>query len=155
MVKEKNNNETAPPRCSYCKSLVEKDKLHNCEHCGKMFCLYHIRQDKHRCEKIDWEFKKQERHAESERKFEEYKKYVHSKAKFRMLGRILIVIIILSMAFYFYQSMVNTCDGNVAQNTCSKDKPYYCVNKTLIENPDKCGCQDGFAFYNNTCVPLN
>ncbi len=45
-----------------------------------------------------------------------------------------------------------SCGDGTLYNNCSLTKPYFCLDGKLIDLSSLCGCPDGFAGKNNTCL---
>jgi len=49
------------------------------------------------------------------------------------------------------ESFIGCGDGTISDQ-CSSDKPYFCLNKILVERPSLCGCPDGFEMDSDSCI---
>jgi hypothetical protein len=89
-----------------------------------------------------------EKHEEP--KFERKTSYV----KYVVGGLVILFIIYLFLNFsgknLFFGSVLNCSDGTL-YNHCSKNKPFYCFNGTLIKNSTTCGCPYDYRVKGNDC----
>jgi len=61
----------------------------------------------------------------------------------------IIFIVLLSRPQVTVKSMA--CGDGSLYNSCSLNKPYYCINGTLTENATHCGCPDGMKIKGDSC----
>jgi hypothetical protein len=65
---------------------------------------------------------------------------------------ILTSVIILVTVFYLFSPPDFFCNDGTSFNNCSKIKPYFCLNGTLIENIPACGCGDFSMVEHGKCI---
>jgi hypothetical protein len=74
--------------------------------------------------------------------------------KYIIGGLAILFIIYLLLNFggtnIFFGNILNCSDGTL-YNHCSKEKPYYCFNGTLIKNSTFCGCPFDYRIKGNDC----
>jgi len=74
--------------------------------------------------------------------------------KYVIGGLLILFIIYLFLNFsgtnLFFGSVLNCTDGTL-YNHCSKDKPFYCFNGTLVKNSTICGCPYDYRAKGNDC----
>jgi 2'-5' RNA ligase/predicted nucleic acid binding AN1-type Zn finger protein len=82
-----------------------------------------------------------------ERKQKRYFKYIIG-----ILAIIFILYLLLNFrgTSVFFGNVLNCTDGTF-YSYCSKDKPYYCFNGTLIKNATICGCPYDYGVKENDC----
>lgn len=86
-----------------------------------------------------------------------------------LIGLVLIVLVLDGIVlFYYYRTEVfnvsgfftknniselnKGCSDGTLENTCSKTKPYFCVNGELVEAGYTCGCPGGYTREFQKCV---
>ena len=69
----------------------------------------------------------------------------------------LFILIVLILVSFFVvsskpiQKKIPTCGDGTFYNTCSLNKPYYCLSGKLVLNASVCGCPKNFTIKNQTC----
>lgn len=89
-------------------------------------------------------------------KFDDLQKFVG----FPVILFIFILIIIFFFNFIqkdFVSNEVSylSCGDGTPEGNCSINKPYYCINETLVENVSFCSCPENFTIKENSCYSLN
>ncbi|MFH1589853.1 MAG: hypothetical protein ABIB43_04770 [archaeon] len=88
---------------------------------------------------------------------------------------VFILILLIAVGFYFYSnqdiSLPSFCSGdeklfnnecipdtvcgdNTSNYQCSTNKPFKCINESLIESATECGCEEGFKPIENICEEI-
>lgn len=76
---------------------------------------------------------------------------------------ILVIIILITLGIVLFRGWINqqdiilqilklNCSDGTLNSRCSMNKPYYCLNHTLIKDPGRCGCQEGYKPHNDECI---
>ena len=84
-----------------------------------------------------------------------HKSTMKTKRSFFVLSLLFTILIIVNLATTidaksFEES--KTCGDGTFQNTCSLTKPFFCLDRILIESSSTCGCPDGFIKKENLCL---
>jgi hypothetical protein len=99
----------------------------------------------------------------------EYAKKAPSSRRFpkKIIYIIIFVAAIAGLGFYYMSdtafrqsvesslSMPLSCSDGTASDLCSRNKPYYCRNGTLVEWSPFCGCPPGYVLRGQSCGPPN
>jgi len=103
------------------------------------------------------QFEKEERH---EPKYgDKHLKNQHILGKYKELKYVIVGLAILFIIYLFlnfgrinlfFGNALNCTDGTF-YNHCSKDKPLYCFNGTLIKNSTICGCPEDYRAKGDDC----
>ncbi len=78
---------------------------------------------------------------------------------FFIISIIVIILIIVGLFFYFkfpqndYSNLPKCSDGTI-YDSCSKTKPTYCSNGTLVEAAYNCGCPEGYIRDFQSCKQI-
>lgn len=155
--------------CDACSERIDSLPF-NCRRCHGTFCHKHHLPEEHNCPglnrgnifiglqskrhhhhhvPIDFEPQTIPQHI-THKNSKNYKKYIIG-------GLIVGIILFLALSFTgklpFFEKTLNCSDGTIYHN-CSLNKPYYCSEGNLTENPTLCGCQYGFALEGDKCIQL-
>lgn len=116
-------------------------------------------------------------HRHHHREFHRKKQFINMKSIGTIVILIVIAIVILSVIFednsdnvvnlpsYSDQNNSNAvtttnikispkCSDGTDYNSCSSNKPFYCLEGNLIEKPEICGCAYEFVWVLNKCVSI-
>lgn len=98
------------------------------------------------------EHPKKPKHIEKHEEPKIEKKTNHTKYVVGGLAIIFIIYLLLNFSGtnLFFGNVLNCSDGTL-YNHCSKEKPYYCFDGTLIKNSTFCGCPYDYRIKGNDC----
>jgi len=65
---------------------------------------------------------------------------------------VLLVLILSGLANKYL--VPSDCNDETLHNSCSTNKPYFCIDGEFIEDIEKCGCPDGTRVFNNECIEI-
>lgn len=149
-LKSKNEKNT----CQYCKIHSAYRQYTTCKFCKGFFCDYHLQPGTHNCSV--WLEEESKRRRKQELEYEKIRKKTENENFVFNIIKLLVIVLILVGAYFVIRNYIseNVCSGGVFPGTCSKDKPYFCSNGTLIEKASKCGCSTDLDVVNETCMKL-
>jgi len=73
---------------------------------------------------------------------------------FGILGILLLIIVIILLNNYLTDLHTPKCDDGTYYSNCSNNKPYYCNDGNLVEQPILCGCANEYILQDSTCVSI-
>jgi len=85
---------------------------------------------------------------------EEKSKRGRAYAVYYIIGIIILILIIVYFAFFRVNININKilrCSDGTVYDSCSNNKSLYCSNGTLVNLPNKCGCNSGLILAANIC----
>ena len=91
----------------------------------------------------------------------------------RKIAKIIVILLLfVGMGWFFYNSLQSAqvpsrlfnlpffdinhlnCSDGTLYNHCSKEKPYYCLNGTLVKKASICGCPAGYKINGDDCEKI-
>tara|TARA_Y100000031_G_scaffold13671_1_gene14395 strand:- start:124 stop:1215 length:1092 start_codon:yes stop_codon:yes gene_type:complete len=80
--------------------------------------------------------------------------YISHEKHLSFLFSLIFVLILISLFFLFQttEEKALICNDGTLYDTCSLNKPYYCLNGILVEGSSVCSCPEIFNEKDNSCI---